>query len=195
MTTWRCQRIGDWAKANHVEIACVPTNSSWLNRIEVQFTTLRYFTLDGTGHATHKEQVSMIHHYIIWRNCHADDRRLRAVVDRANVARSDTGVCCSPRRTGAALVGDARTVPGRGSPAGHDPGTCSGECGYWHRTERFWPCPTPSATCTRSEHGRRGVDRRGTGSPLRPLKVGPFPPKGFKLTVLVDEGGMGKDVP
>ncbi|MEV5680363.1 transposase, partial [Streptomyces sp. NPDC052179] len=24
--------------------------------------------------------------YIIWRNHHADDRRLRAVVDRANVA-------------------------------------------------------------------------------------------------------------
>ncbi|MET7542957.1 transposase, partial [Streptomyces vinaceus] len=24
--------------------------------------------------------------YIIWRNRHADDRRLRAVVDRANVA-------------------------------------------------------------------------------------------------------------
>ncbi|MFD3803823.1 transposase, partial [Streptomyces sp. NPDC058611] len=28
----------------------------------------------------------MIRRYVIWRNRHADDRRLRAVVDRANVA-------------------------------------------------------------------------------------------------------------
>ncbi|MFF3934198.1 transposase, partial [Streptomyces hirsutus] len=34
----------------------------------------------------HKEQGSMIRRYIIWRNRHADDRRLRAIVDRAKVA-------------------------------------------------------------------------------------------------------------
>nr|WP_231976271.1 transposase [Streptomyces sp. 3214.6] len=86
LTTKRCQRVGTWAAANNVEIAYTPTNSSWLNRIEAQFTALRYFTLDGTDHASHKEQGSMIRRYIIWRNRHADDQRLRAVVDRANVA-------------------------------------------------------------------------------------------------------------
>ncbi|MFJ5105481.1 IS630 family transposase [Streptomyces sp. NPDC088554] len=86
LTTKRCQRVGTWAADNNVEIAYTPTNSSWLNRIEAQFTALRYFTLDGTDHATHKEQGSMIRRYIIWRNRHADDRRLRAVIDRANVA-------------------------------------------------------------------------------------------------------------
>ncbi|MCX4418484.1 hypothetical protein O1M63_45260 [Streptomyces mirabilis] len=40
--------------------AYTPTNSSWLNRIEAQFTALRYFTLDGTDYASHKEQGSMI---------------------------------------------------------------------------------------------------------------------------------------
>ena len=74
------------AAANNVEIAYTPFYGSWLNRIEPQFTALRYFTLDGTDHATHTEQGSMIHRYIIWRNRHADDRRLRAIVDRANVA-------------------------------------------------------------------------------------------------------------
>jgi hypothetical protein len=63
-----------------------PTNSSWLNRIEAQFTALGYFTLDGADHADHKEQGSMIRRYIIWRNRHADNRRLRAVVDKANAA-------------------------------------------------------------------------------------------------------------
>ncbi|MFD5036109.1 transposase [Streptomyces sp. NPDC058377] len=86
LTTKKCQRVGTWAAANNVEIAYTPTNSSWLNRIEAQFTALRYFTLDGTDHATHKEQGSMIRRYVIWRNRHADDRHLRTVVDRANVA-------------------------------------------------------------------------------------------------------------
>ena len=44
-------------EANNVEIAYTPTNSSWLNRIEAQFTALRYFALDGTDHASHKEQA------------------------------------------------------------------------------------------------------------------------------------------
>lgn len=46
------QRVGDWAAANNVEVAYTPTNSSWLNRIEAQFTALRYFALDGTDHRT-----------------------------------------------------------------------------------------------------------------------------------------------
>jgi transposase len=79
-------RVGDWAAANNVEIAYTPTNSSWLNRIEAQFTALRYFALDGTDHASHKEQGSMVRRYIIWRNKHAADERLREVVNRANVA-------------------------------------------------------------------------------------------------------------
>nr|WP_258017449.1 hypothetical protein [Streptomyces noursei] len=40
-----------------------PTNSSWPNRIEAQFTALRYFMLDGTDHTSHKEQGSMIRRY------------------------------------------------------------------------------------------------------------------------------------
>ncbi len=57
-----------------------------LNRIEAQFTALRYFTLDGTDHPSHKEQASMIRRYIIWRNNHTYDQRLHRIVDRANVA-------------------------------------------------------------------------------------------------------------
>jgi transposase len=86
LSTAKDRRVGAWAEANNVEIACTPTNSSWLNRIEAQFTALRYFALDGTDHASHKEQASMIRRYIIWRNAHAYDERLRRIVDRANVA-------------------------------------------------------------------------------------------------------------
>jgi transposase len=34
LTTRRDQRVGAWAEANNLELACTPTNSSWLNRIE-----------------------------------------------------------------------------------------------------------------------------------------------------------------
>jgi transposase len=86
LSTTKDSRVGDWARANNVEIAYTPTNASWLNRIEAQFTALRYFALDGTDHASHKEQASMIRRYIIWRNNHAYDERLRRVITRANVA-------------------------------------------------------------------------------------------------------------
>jgi transposase len=86
LTTASDARVGAWATTNNVEIAYTPTNSSWLNRIEAQFTALRYFTLDGTDHASHREQASMIRRYIIWRNNHAYDERLRRIVTRANVA-------------------------------------------------------------------------------------------------------------
>ena len=86
LTTRNDKCVGQWAAASNTEIAYTPTNSSWLNRIETQFTALRYFALDGTDHATHEQQASMILRYIIWRNNHAYDERLRQVVARANVA-------------------------------------------------------------------------------------------------------------
>jgi transposase len=78
-------RVGDWADANNVELAYVPFYGSWLNRIEAQFTGLRYFALDGTDHNSHREQASLIRRYIIWRNTHLTDPRLRKVVKRAGV--------------------------------------------------------------------------------------------------------------
>lgn len=76
-------RVPDWAAANNVELAFVPFYGSWLNRIEPQFTALRYFALDGTDHHSHHEQASLIRRYIGWRNRHATDPRLRKVVKRA----------------------------------------------------------------------------------------------------------------
>jgi hypothetical protein len=86
LTTKKDTPVGDWATDNNVELAYTPTNRSWLNRTEAQFTALRYFALDATDHASHKQQDSMIRRYIIGRNKHAADERLRKVVDRANVA-------------------------------------------------------------------------------------------------------------
>ena len=42
LTTRRDGRVGAWAAASNVEIAYTPANASWLDRIEAQFTALRY---------------------------------------------------------------------------------------------------------------------------------------------------------
>jgi len=83
LTTKTDTRVGDWAAANNVELAYVPFYGSWLNRIEAQFTALRYFALDGTDHPSHAEQASMIRRYIAWRNRHANDKRLTKIVTKA----------------------------------------------------------------------------------------------------------------
>jgi transposase len=84
LSTGRDDRVGRWAAANNVEFAYTPFYGSWLNRIEAQFTALRYFTLDGTDHPSHREQASMIRRYIAWRNRHTTDPKLRKVIKRAS---------------------------------------------------------------------------------------------------------------
>ena len=78
--------IRAWASEHNVELAYVPFYASWLNRIEAQFTALRYFALDGTDHESHEAQARMIRRYIAWRNRNAKDQALRELVKRANVA-------------------------------------------------------------------------------------------------------------
>ena len=86
LSTAKDRRVAAWAEANNVELAYVPTNASFLNRIECHFTALRYFALNGTDHRSHEEQNSMIRHYLAWRNRHTDDAELRAISLRAKVA-------------------------------------------------------------------------------------------------------------
>jgi transposase len=86
LSTKKDGRVGAWAAANNVELAYVPTNASYLNRIECHFTALRYFALNGTDHRNHEEQNSMIRRYIAWRNRHTDNEELRAISLRAKVA-------------------------------------------------------------------------------------------------------------
>ena len=80
------QQMRDWAQVSNVELAYTPFYGSWLNRIEAQFRALRYFTLAGTDHPDHATQARLIRRYIAWRNRNPSDRRLRRLVNTANVA-------------------------------------------------------------------------------------------------------------
>jgi hypothetical protein len=86
LATKKDQRVAEWAAANNVKLASRPRPTRVGSTGSRQFQALRYFTLDGTDNDTHEQQASMIRRYIRWRNRHANDEKLRAVVTRANVA-------------------------------------------------------------------------------------------------------------
>jgi transposase len=68
-------QVQDWCQAHGIERVFTPTNASWLNWIECEFTALRYFTLDGSDYPSHTAQESAIAGYIRWANRHATPKR------------------------------------------------------------------------------------------------------------------------
>jgi transposase len=57
-----------WAKSHNVRIYLTPTNGSWLNRIESQFTALKKFAMKPSDYSDHEEQQAAIESYLTWRN-------------------------------------------------------------------------------------------------------------------------------
>ena len=66
------QEVRDWAKQHNVKFYFTPTNASWLNRIESQFTALKKFALENSDYRTHEEQQEAIESYLAWRNGHRE---------------------------------------------------------------------------------------------------------------------------
>lgn len=57
-----------WANDHNIRVYLTPTNGSWLNRIESQFTALKKFALQPSDYRTHEEQQAAIESYLSWRN-------------------------------------------------------------------------------------------------------------------------------
>lgn len=72
-------RATAWCAANQVELVFTPTNASWLNWIESEFTALRYFTLDGSDYPTHTAREAAIAGYLRWHNKNARPKRRFAI--------------------------------------------------------------------------------------------------------------------
>lgn len=71
--------VVDWCAGHHIELVYTPSNASWLNWIECEFTALRYFTLDGSDYPSHAAQEAAIAGYARWRNRHCHPKRHFAV--------------------------------------------------------------------------------------------------------------------
>lgn len=72
-------QVIEWCAAHDVELVFTPSNASWLNWIESEFTALRYFTIDGSDYPSHAAQETAIAGYIRWHNKHAKPKRRFAV--------------------------------------------------------------------------------------------------------------------
>ena len=57
-----------WAKTNNVSLVWTPTNASWLNRIECQFTELKKFVFENTNYYYHQELRNAIVKFLSYRN-------------------------------------------------------------------------------------------------------------------------------
>jgi hypothetical protein len=71
-------RVGTGPETSNVELAYVPFTRLLAEPDRgAQFTSLRYFALDGTDHPGHpREQANVIRRYVAWRNRHITDPRL-----------------------------------------------------------------------------------------------------------------------
>jgi transposase len=64
--------IMGWTKNHNIRIYLTPTNASWLNRIESQFTALKKFALQPSDYRSHEELQAAIESYLSWRNHRRD---------------------------------------------------------------------------------------------------------------------------
>jgi transposase len=64
----RRQEIRRWARTYNVRLVWTPTNASWLNRIECQFTELKTFAINNEFYKTHKEMQKAIRKFLRYRN-------------------------------------------------------------------------------------------------------------------------------
>lgn len=60
--------VAAWAAVNNVKLVYTPTNASWLNRIESQFTAMKKFALENSDYRSHEQQEAAILSYLQWRN-------------------------------------------------------------------------------------------------------------------------------
>jgi hypothetical protein len=76
--------ITSWCGNNDIELVFLPTNASWLNRIECHFSALRKFAIRNSNYQCHKELASSIRRYIIWRNKNQEDNMIMRLENKVD---------------------------------------------------------------------------------------------------------------
>ena len=60
-----------WCRQNNVHLIWTPTNASWLNPIECQFTPVKEFVIRNTDYHSHAEVRTALNQYAVYRNNYA----------------------------------------------------------------------------------------------------------------------------
>ncbi len=64
-----------WCQANNVHMIWTPTNASWLNPIECQFTPVKEFVIRNSYYPDHAELRTALNRYAAYRNRYAAENR------------------------------------------------------------------------------------------------------------------------
>jgi transposase len=57
-----------YCRKNNIHLIWTPTNASWLNPIECQFTHVKEFVIRGTNYQNHNELKKALNKYVQYRN-------------------------------------------------------------------------------------------------------------------------------
>jgi hypothetical protein len=60
--------VAQWARQNRVSLVWTPTNASWMNHIECQFTELKSFVFSNSNYKSHQEVNAAINDFLCYRN-------------------------------------------------------------------------------------------------------------------------------
>jgi transposase len=63
--------VEHWCLRNNVHLIWTPTNASWLNPIECQFTPVKEFVIRNSNYQSHRELDRALHQYATYRNRYA----------------------------------------------------------------------------------------------------------------------------
>jgi transposase len=63
--------VRSWCTKNNVHLVWTPTNASWLNPIECQFTPVKEFVIRNTDYTSHEELAEALRKYAYYRTRHA----------------------------------------------------------------------------------------------------------------------------
>jgi DDE superfamily endonuclease len=64
-------QVRRWCRQNNVHMIWTPTNASWLNPIECQFTPVKEFVIRNSNYANHRELHHALKRYAAYRNRYA----------------------------------------------------------------------------------------------------------------------------
>ena len=66
--------VRSWCRRNNVHLIWTPTNASWLNPIECQFTPVKEFVIFNSDPGSHREQATALRRYAAYRNRYAREK-------------------------------------------------------------------------------------------------------------------------
>ncbi len=69
------KEVRRWCRKNNVHMIWTPTNASWLNPIECQFTPVKEFVIRNTNYTDHLEVRKALNRDAAYRNRYAKQKR------------------------------------------------------------------------------------------------------------------------